>query len=121
MKIFVLLFPLLFIGCATIHFRSNQTAPVTFDGDGHHQKAVTIEGRQNFYWWGNDPEHHVVYVDEEVRKAGYPALSKVIVYEQKNPQDILIAFLTFGIYIPKGWTIMGYTEDVPAQIDTQNK
>ncbi len=106
---------LLLSGCATIHFRSNNTVPVTFTGDGRHQKEVVIEGRQDFFWWGTSPEHHVVYVDEEVRKAGYPALSKAIIYEQKNPQNILISFLTFGIYMPRAWTITGFTEGEPSQ------
>ena len=100
----------LLAGCATIHFRSHNSVPISFMGNGEHQKEVLIKGEKNFYWWGTDPEYHEVFVDEEVRKAGYPSLSKAIIYEQKDPQDILISFLTFGIYMPRGWTITGYTE-----------
>ena len=105
--------------CTTIHFRSNNSIPVTFEGNSNHQKEVTIQGQRDFYFWGADPEHHVVYLDEEIRKAGYDGMSKVIIYEQKNPQDMLISFLTLGIYLPRGYTITGYTsgktlpEDIP--------
>jgi hypothetical protein len=100
----------LFTSCATIHFRSNQSIPITFEGNPMHQKEVVIEGRRDFFFWGNDPDFSVVFVDDEVKRAGFKALSKTIIYEHKNPQDILIAFLTLGIYMPKGYTITGYTE-----------
>ncbi|MBY0517141.1 MAG: hypothetical protein K2P81_09545 [Bacteriovoracaceae bacterium] len=117
MKIITALLASLFLSsCATIHFRSNQVVPVTFTGNPQHQKEVVIEGKRDFFWWGNDPDHAVVFVDEEVRNAGYPALSKAIIYEQKSPSDILISFLTFGIYMPRAWTIMGYTEANPALV-----
>lgn len=109
-KVWALVF-LVLVGCSTVHFRSNHTIPVSFDGNPDHQKEILIEGHRDFMWWGTDPEHHTVYVDEEVAKAGYDSISKVIIYEQKNPQDILIKFLTFGIYIPTGYTIMGFTSD----------
>ncbi len=110
----------LLTSCSTIHFRSNQTIPISFEGNPQHQKEVFIQGRRDFFFWGNDPEFSVVFVDEEVRRAGYPALSKTIIYEHKDPQDILIAFLTLGIYMPKGYTITGYTEGGVAPVSTQN-
>ena len=108
----VLMSAAVFSGCTTIHFRSNNAVPVTFTSDPSHQKEVVIQGKRDFFWWGVDPDFAVVFVDEEVKRAGYPALSKTIIYEQKNPQDILISFLTFGIYLPRAWTITGYTEGV---------
>ena len=105
-----LLATLLLTSCTTIHFRSNNTVPVTFTGNPEHQKEVLIQGKRNFYWWGTDPDFAVVFVDEEIKRAGYPALSKAIIYEQKNPYDILISFLTFGIYLPRAWSITGYTQ-----------
>jgi len=110
MRILAMLGLLVVSSCATIHFRSNNTVPVSFTGDGAHQKEILIEGDRNFYWWGINPEYHEVFVDEELRKAGYKSLSKAIIYEQKDPQDILISFLTLGIYVPRGWTITGFTE-----------
>lgn len=108
---------LLVTGCATIHFRSNHSIPVTLEGNGAHQKEILVEGRRDFFWWGLNPEYHEVFVDEEVKSAGYPALSKAIIYEQKNPQDILISFLTLGIYMPRGWTITGFTEGEPSRLN----
>ncbi len=96
-------------GCTTIHFRSKNSVPVTFDGNPAQQKEVSIVGHRHFYFWGIDPDEAVVYIDEEVKKAGYDGLSKLIVYEQKNPQDILISFLTLGLYLPRGYTITGFT------------
>ena len=76
-------------GCTTIHFRSNQSVPVSFEGNPNHQKEVSIVGHRDFYFWGVEPEEHVVYVDEEVKGAGFDGISKLIIYEHKNPQDSL--------------------------------
>ena len=95
--------------CTTIHFRSHNSIPVSFDGNSKHQREITVTGKHHFYFWGVNPEFHEVLVDEEVRKAGYESISKLIIYEQKNPQDILISFLTFGLYMPRAWTITGYS------------
>jgi hypothetical protein len=113
-RLLVLLF--LFSACSTIHFRSNNKVPVTFSGNPEHVKEVVIEGKRDFYFWGNSPESHVVYVDEEVQAAGYSGLSKLIVYEHKNPQDILLKFLTLGLYMPTGYTITGYTFEDATQV-----
>lgn len=108
MKILSLLILIAVTGCTTIHFRSKNTVPVTFDGNPKQQKEVEIVGHSHFYFWGIEPEHHEVFIDEEVRKAGYDGISKLVIYEQKNPQDILISFLTLGLYLPRGYTISGY-------------
>jgi hypothetical protein len=95
--------------CTTIHFRSNNSVPVSFDGNPKHQKEVSIVGHKHFYFWGVEPEEHEVFIDDEVRKAGYDGISKVIIYEHKNSQDMLISFLTLGLYLPRGYTIAGFT------------
>ncbi len=109
------------VSCTTMHFRSNNTIPVSFDGNPAQKNLVFIEGDRNFYFWGVEPEHESVYVDEEVRKAGYNSISKVIIYEHKHPWDIAIKFLTFGIYMPTGFTITGFTSDsdTPEKHDLQ--
>jgi hypothetical protein len=112
MKIISLLCLSFLVSCSTIHFRSNHTIPVTLEGNPLHQKKVEISGKRDFYFWGTDPDYSVVFVDEEVKRAGYPALSKVIMYESKEPSNILVSFLTFGIYMPTGWTITGFTEGI---------
>jgi hypothetical protein len=110
MKILTSLFLLSFLAsCTTIHFRSNNSIPVTFDGNPKHQKEVSVVGHRHFYFWGIEPDEHEVFIDEEVRQAGYDGISKLVIYEQKNPQDILISFLTLGLYLPRGYTITGYT------------
>jgi hypothetical protein len=95
--------------CTTIHFRSQNSIPVSFEGNPKHRREVSIVGHKQFYFWGLEPEEHEVFIDEEVKKAGYDSISKVIIYEQKNSQDILISFLTFGLYMPRGYTITGFT------------
>lgn len=99
----------LMAGCTTIHYRSKNSVPVSFEGNPAHRKEVSITGQRNFYFWGISPDHEEVYLDEEVRKAGYDGLSKLIIYEHKNPQQNLISFLTLGFYLPRGYTIMGFT------------
>jgi len=120
MKISALILLVSLVGCTTIHYRSNNSVPVSFEGNPKHVKEVSIVGHRNFYFWGIEPEQHEVYIDEEVRKAGYDGLSKLIVYEQKNPQDILISFLTFGLYLPRGYTITGFTSGnvMPTEVDS---
>jgi hypothetical protein len=108
-KLFSILCLIVFSSCTTIHFRSNQSIPVTFEGNPNHQKEVTVEGKRFFYFWGVDPDYQEVFIDEEVRKAGYDGISKVIIYEPKNPQDQLISWLTFGLYMPRGFVITGFT------------
>ena len=100
----------LFMSCTTIHFRSNNKVPVTFEGNPNHQREVVITGTRDFYFWGIEPDHHEVYIDKELQEAGINSLSKAIIYEQKDPQDMLISFLTFGLYLPRSYTIMGFTE-----------
>ena len=109
--------------CTTIHFRSNNSVPVTFEGNPKHLKEISIVGHRDFYFWGVEPDEHEVFIDEEVRKAGYDGISKLIIYEHKNPQDILISFLTLGLYLPRGFTITGFAsgnvlpEDIQDEID----
>jgi len=104
-----LLFLVFLSSCTTIHFRSQNMIPVTFEGNPEHQKEVSIVGHRDFYFWGVEPEEHEVFIDEEVQKAGYDGISKLVIYEHKNPQDILISFLTLGLYLPRGFTITGFT------------
>lgn len=112
MKILTSLFFLSFLAsCTTIHFRSKNTIPVTFEGNSKHQKEVSVVGHRHFYFWGIEPDEHEVFIDEEVRQAGYDGISKLVIYEQKNPQDILISFLTLGLYLPRGFTITGYASE----------
>lgn len=108
------------VSCTTIHFRSKSSIPVSFEGNPKQQKEVTIVGHRQFYFWGLEPDEHVVYIDEEVKKAGYDGISKVIIYEQKNPQDILISFLTFGLYLPRGYTITGFTSGAAENHEFEN-
>lgn len=97
------------VSCTTIHFRSNNTIPVSFEGNPQHKKEIVVTGARHFYFWGLDPEHHEVLIDEEVRSAGYDGISKLIIYEHKNPTDTLISFLTFGLYMPRAFTITGFS------------
>ena len=107
--------------CTTIHFRSKNLIPVTFEGNSSHQKEATVTGRRDFYFWGIEPAEHEVFVDEEIMKAGYDGMSKVIIYEQKNPEDMLISFLTFGLYLPRGFTITGFTSSGVAVDDDESE
>jgi hypothetical protein len=64
------------------------------------------------------------FIDEEVRKAGYDGISKVVIYEPKSPQNNLISFLTLGLFLPRSYVISGYVSDstLPAELpDTAPK
>lgn len=121
MKIFISLILLTILSsCTTIHFRSKNSIPVSFEGNPKHTKEVSIVGHKNFYFWGVEPEEHEVFVDEELKNAGIGELSKLIIYEQKDPQDTLISILTFGFYIPRGYTIMGFTNNTSSEEEAVN-
>jgi hypothetical protein len=123
-NLFGLILCLSLVSCTTIHFRSNNSIPVTFEGNPSQKKLVFIEGDKAFYFWGVDPEHHEVFIDEEVRKAGYDGISKVVIYEPKSPQNNLISFLTLGLFLPRSYVISGYVSDstLPAELpDTAPK
>ena len=110
MKFIQFLFILsLLASCTTIHYRSQNSIPVSFEGNPKHRKEISIVGHRHFYFWGLEPEEQEVFIDEEVKKAGYDSISKVVIYEQKNPQDTLVSVLTFGLYVPRGYTITGFT------------
>ena len=104
-----LLFLMSAVSCTTLHFRSQNSIPVSFKGNPNHKSEISIVGHRSFYFWGLNPEHEEVIIDEEVRKAGYDGISKLIIYENKDPQDILISFLTFGVYLPRAYTITGFS------------
>lgn len=106
--------------CTTIHFRSNNSVPVSFEGNPKHRKEVSIVGHRPFYFWGIEPEFHEVFIDEEVKGAGYDGLSKLVIYEHKNPQDILISFLTLGFYLPRGYTITGFASGEAGPMNNQD-
>ena len=108
-KLSMLLLLSIITSCTTIHFRSNNSIPVSFDGNPKHTKEISVSGIRHFYFWGSSPEHHEVFIDEEVRQAGYDGISKLIIYEQKNPQDNIISFLTLGLYLPRAYTITGFS------------
>lgn len=120
MKLFFFATVLLASSCTTIHFRSKGSLPVSFEGNPKEKKEISIVGRQNFYFWGLEPEHHVVYIDEEVRKAGYEGISKLIIYENKEPSDTLISFITFGLFMPRAYTITGFVSGATLPDDLQD-
>ena len=100
------------VGCSSILFRSRNKVPVSFDYNPSHQKEVTIKGRKKFYLWGVIPDKHIVYVDEVIDKAGFDEVSKLEIQEERDAKDILIGIMTFGLYIPKSYTINAFTEDI---------
>ena len=116
---FLIVVSSLLSSCTTIHYRSKGSVPISFEGNPTHQKEVSISGRKDFYFWGIRPDEQEVFLDDEVKRAGLDGLSKVIVYEHKNPQDTLISFLTLGLYIPKGYTITGFTSGASHSDDDQ--
>ena len=104
---------LLFLGfslvsCTTIHFRSKGSIPVSFEGNPSQTKLIEIAGDRNFSFWGIDPDHHTVFIDEVVREAGYDGISKVVLYEPKSPENNLISFLTLGLFLPRSYVVQGY-------------
>jgi hypothetical protein len=110
-NLFFLVLGLSLVSCTTMHFRSGGTVPVSFDGNPSQTKLIEISGDRNFMFWGIDPDHHTVLIDEVVREAGYDGISKVVVYEPKSPENNLISFLTLGIFLPRSYVVQGYVSD----------
>jgi hypothetical protein len=98
-------------GCSSIYYKSRGKISVTMDYKGQNQKEVVLNGRKKFYLWGLIPDQHFVYLDEIGDKAGFNSLSSVTIHEPKKFKDMFIALITFGLYIPKEYSILAFTED----------
>ncbi len=98
--------------CSNVHYRFRQksTYPVKFTGDPSDTHEVTIAVKKEFLLWGLVPKHDTVYLDQVVEDAGYPSLSKLIIYEKRTTEDILLSIITFGFYVPRTIMITGFTE-----------
>ncbi|MBL7666113.1 MAG: hypothetical protein JNM93_13340 [Bacteriovoracaceae bacterium] len=113
MKIlFSLFFALIVTSCSNVHyrFREKSSYPVKFTGEPREKREVSFELKREFLLWGLSPKQQEVIVDEEVEKAGYSSLSRLIIYERRTTQDIVLSIITFGFYNPRTIVITGFTE-----------
>jgi hypothetical protein len=107
-----LTFLFLFAACSNVHYRfkPKSSYPVKFSGEPSDTQEVTIALKKEFYLWGLLPAQQTVYLDEEVQKLGYPSLSRLIIYEKRTSEDILLSIITFGFYNPRTIMLTGFTE-----------
>jgi hypothetical protein len=106
---FLLITLFVLASCSSTKFTSNGKIPVKFEADEDHQKEVVIKGDKKFYLWGLVPEQHTVYVDEVIDQAGFEEASGVFIQETREPLNTLIGILSFGLYIPKSYSISIFT------------
>lgn len=109
MKILIALLLIFLSGCASVHFLSGNEIPVTLDKNPKHTKKIRIEGMSKFYFGGIYPKKHDVFIDKEVKDAGYNEISSVVIHEERSFSNSILKFITLGIYIPTEHTIEGYT------------
>jgi hypothetical protein len=98
-------------GCSSVRFTSNGKLPVKFEADENHQKEVVIHLDKKFYLWGLIPDEHIVYVDEMVDEAGFEVASGVSVKEVREGKNMLLTLLSFGLYVPRSYTVQIFTTD----------
>ena len=98
-----------FSSCTTVHFRSNDEIPISFKRNPQHTRKVVIKGVTKFYFGGAVPKLREVYIDKEIKMAGYKEISGLIIYQERSLSNLLIKFLTLGIYLPTEFTFDGYT------------
>ncbi len=100
--------------CTTIHFRSSGTTSVPIGvKEGHKDKDEVIK-KKYFFLWGAVPKSHIVYVDREIVDRGYFSGANVIISEYQTFWDWFFSMLSFGIYIPKTYSIEfnGYRREI---------
>lgn len=106
----LLLSSLALSSCTTVHFRSNDEIPISFKKNPEHKRRVKISGITKFYFGGAVPKLREVYIDKEVKEAGYTELSGLVIYQERSLSNLFIKFLTLGIYLPTEYTFDGYTK-----------
>lgn len=99
------------LSCSAIKITSNSKIPIKLDADEHHQKEVVIKVDKKFYLWGLIPDEHVLYVDEVVDEAGFEAASGITITETRETSDTILSLLSFGLYLPKTYSISIFTQD----------
>jgi hypothetical protein len=96
--------------CGSIKYQSLNKIPVSFEYNPIHSKEVLLKGRKKFYMWGFIPGSHLVYVDQIADKAGIKEMSGVMIKEDRSVLDRLMAFVTFGMFVPVEYHISGFTK-----------
>lgn len=111
-KISLFVFLTTMLGCTSILYRSRGKIPTSFDYNPAHPREIVIKGEKKFYLWGLIPNTHYVYIDEVIDRAGFEEVSKIEIQEEREAKNMLISILTFGLYIPKSYTINANTNEI---------
>ena len=108
----VLILSCSFMSCSQIRYSSTNSIPTYLSTkDNHHSKRYQT-GSKKFYLWGLVPREHVVYLDEELSKAGVQSASRVEIEEYQTGLDVFLTYISLGLYKSVHYKIStwGHTE-----------
>ena len=93
------------LSCAHIHYKSEGRIPVTVARAPQHDSVFETQGSVGFYLFGNLPRHQTVAIDKMAQEAGFSEISKIVITETTEWDDVLWTFLSLGLYTPRTYKI----------------
>ena len=95
--------------CTRLHVRSQGQIQVSLTPQIELVEAVEVKGRLEYYLWGQYPANgRTLFIDKILQEQGIYSVANTSVSRQRNFQDILASFLSFGMYTPLSYTIVAY-------------
>ena len=111
MTLIFLMAQLVFLSsCSTVHYQGSGRIPVHVlkDESKGLRRAVAVDIERDYYLWGLFPKETVIEVDKEVMNVlGVTGLESIQVYEYRSFKNMLISWITFGLYLPTDYLIKG--------------
>lgn len=104
----LIILPFLFcLSCSHLEFKSHDRIPTWGQKKQSPSERFFIQGERVFYLWGNYPEKHEIFVDNEIIDKGYGIATELSFEEFQTWQNFLWTIVSLGIYIPTNYLIQG--------------
>lgn len=92
-------------GCAHIHYKSQGKIPVKVSRAPEHDQIFEASGSVGFYLFGFLPKDQTVPIDQLAQSQGFSEISKLVITETSEWDDLLWSFLSLGLYTPRSYKI----------------
>lgn len=92
-------------GCSHIHYKSEGKIPVKVSRSSEHDQIFETTGSVGFYLFGYLPPHQTVAIDQLAQAQGFSEISKLVITETSEWDDLLWSFLSLGFYTPRSYKI----------------
>jgi len=109
MKTFLNMFFLviLFQSCSMIEYGSTGKIPVYFTYKKNNEYEFKIEGREDFYLFGQLPQVRKVDLDDLLQQEGFIEASKIQIHEFLTVKDMILTGISLGLYTPRSYVVTG--------------